>query len=890
MGEGLNQAGSAAWNYGGKQTLLPAANAMDSIPTFAIGAANTVGGAFGNVISGLGYGVGAATDALGATTGGKQWVADNMWKHTNNAVHAGLQDMVGSVADAATGGAYDYNGTFADPGKHPGTAVQQNRSAIRDELRQTAGPAQPRTNRGGVRGRGMGAGAMPFTAEQVFNTINGVSDFAASSAGFGGAGRGVNVAAKALKGAPQVAPLLNAAANTPVAGKPLAAAGNWLAGKAPEANMFAKSPLGYYQSMFGQNPAYAAMGAASEAGEIAYHASQAGRDPLKEQQLYDKNLPQLARQYAEATQEDHAARGIAHTHAMTNAMMQDPAIQNRIGHGAVPPETAALIAHEQLPPTPDNQVSAEQQQAFEAMSANAKPSQKTLAGTANTQAAGGQMNVADPTAATQQPTPPAPDEFAAQVLPDASPEERQQVVESASTVQQAAADNPDVVDAVRDPTGDAAKKLEPAAFENLRAENAADAPTDNPNAYGDWMNGLMTQFNEMDPMAKVALGLGLGTGVIGLISGLMGGGIGSFLLGALGLGAAGFMGANAGMFGQDAQTFTQDAMFNVGSALGMLPQVQKDQLTPLLQADPIKALSSQAPKIDRWSAGVNPAEYAKKIGPQVQQAEAQLKELQKIVNLRPQQLAQITKGLSVEEAQVVLNNARVVLADAQNPQGQLGAQLALARAFMADPEGVRNREMEKNLGAVGAAAGRLVADGRNAVGQGLQNTWDYFTNRDDKRSSDMNIAQRIIIEELTTKAARCWAGYEPVPGKKPYSDGSCRPVGSKKKKKKKTEKKAAGPVLPQSASPPVQSFSETPFDAQHMVRTLGMHPSTKPKNAYQRAMYLWRKNKFTRPQFQKLYDKYQGLPPRPPEAHAPVAAPQSSAEQAYQQWQSQQGL
>lgn len=40
-------------------------------------------------------------------------------------------------------------------------------------------------------------------------------------------------------------------------------------------------------------------------------------------------------------------------------------------------------------------------------------------------------------------------------------------------------------------------------------------------------------------------------------------------------------------------------------------------------------------------------------------------------------------------------------------------------------------------------------------------------------------------------AGRCWAGYEPVPGKKPYSDDSCRPVGSKKKKKE--EKKAFAP-------------------------------------------------------------------------------------------------
>lgn len=45
-------------------------------------------------------------------------------------------------------------------------------------------------------------------------------------------------------------------------------------------------------------------------------------------------------------------------------------------------------------------------------------------------------------------------------------------------------------------------------------------------------------------------------------------------------------------------------------------------------------------------------------------------------------------------------------------------------------------------------------------------------------------AMRLAVE--LDKAARCWKGYEPVPGKKPYSNDSCRPVGSKKKKKEKT--------------------------------------------------------------------------------------------------------
>jgi hypothetical protein len=33
------------------------------------------------------------------------------------------------------------------------------------------------------------------------------------------------------------------------------------------------------------------------------------------------------------------------------------------------------------------------------------------------------------------------------------------------------------------------------------------------------------------------------------------------------------------------------------------------------------------------------------------------------------------------------------------------------------------------------------------------------------------------------KEARCWKGYEPVPGKKPYSEDSCKPVGEKAKSK-----------------------------------------------------------------------------------------------------------
>lgn len=52
-------------------------------------------------------------------------------------------------------------------------------------------------------------------------------------------------------------------------------------------------------------------------------------------------------------------------------------------------------------------------------------------------------------------------------------------------------------------------------------------------------------------------------------------------------------------------------------------------------------------------------------------------------------------------------------------------------------------------------------------------------------SKGKKMPEKAAIEKL----ARCWKGYEPVPGKAPYSDDSCRPVGSKAKKK--DEKKAS---------------------------------------------------------------------------------------------------
>lgn len=46
--------------------------------------------------------------------------------------------------------------------------------------------------------------------------------------------------------------------------------------------------------------------------------------------------------------------------------------------------------------------------------------------------------------------------------------------------------------------------------------------------------------------------------------------------------------------------------------------------------------------------------------------------------------------------------------------------------------------------------------------------------------SSLHFAKQLHLLRLIKQAAegRCWEGYEPVPGKEPYSEDSCRPEGS----------------------------------------------------------------------------------------------------------------
>ena len=70
--------------------------------------------------------------------------------------------------------------------------------------------------------------------------------------------------------------------------------------------------------------------------------------------------------------------------------------------------------------------------------------------------------------------------------------------------------------------------------------------------------------------------------------------------------------------------------------------------------------------------------------------------------------------------------------------------------------------------------------------------------------------------EFGKQAGRCWTGYEPVPGKKPYSNDSCRPIGRKKKdkKEKKARSSAARGTTEMSCTPSARGMSKLVDDKQ----------------------------------------------------------------------------
>ena len=369
---------------------------------------------------------------------------------------------------------------------------------------------------------------------------------------------------------------------------------------------------------------------------------------------------------------------------------------------------------------------------------------------------------------------------------------------------------------------------------NRISEKMQQDPNMTPQQAGEMMNDIMQSFNNMPEPMKWMMGLGLGGGLLGVLGGMFGGGGGMGLLGVLGLGAAGLAGAAGGMFGQGAQDTLGGALGSIGQATGMIPKNM--DLSALKGDDAVgKAVadSSGGGILGGLKAWWDPKGTAKAVQGKLDSANNLQRLMAVPEGMRAGLLKQISPNSSPAEIQQMLANAKSLHGAMNDPKHQLSQNMAKSRSFAADPE-----KYIRNNSWFGSAVGSSLTDpdqrgwgsdmlaysnpitgtatglydmGRNAyegdwwgVGRGALNTASSFipggsllkglgragiqgVSHMMKPASDQ---RAIALTKQWLKEARCWKGYEPVPGKAPYSENSCRPIGSKKKSKKKTEKKA----------------------------------------------------------------------------------------------------
>ena len=354
-----------------------------------------------------------------------------------------------------------------------------------------------------------------------------------------------------------------------------------------------------------------------------------------------------------------------------------------------------------------------------------------------------------------------------------------------------------------------------------------------PQGFAELASGVYNQFRSMHPAMQAMVGLGLPIGLIGILNGLFGknGGLGSSILGVLGLGAAGLGAASGGLFGEQAQNAVnntagdlfnkglanmprsmQQGLYDTASFFGAAPGPQ--DLSVLMADDPVAAAASGTGESDSFlpNSGDVQAQYdaAMQKKQQLDQLLA-LPEAQRNIALMGMDKKNIK---TPEDAARAFSAAQKLRAAFDDPNSAIGVKLQQAQDYL--------NPGEASWGSSAGWGGRL-----NNAYSGLTNLFKQsavekwaFNDVDAKELHDlekekakgaprrMDDARRLnqlqmrrtaqkpacgqkkpavkrIITITCMKCARCWAGYEPVPGKAPYTEDSCRPKKAPAKKKKK---------------------------------------------------------------------------------------------------------
>lgn len=292
---------------------------------------------------------------------------------------------------------------------------------------------------------------------------------------------------------------------------------------------------------------------------------------------------------------------------------------------------------------------------------------------------------------------------------DATPEVKAQANSAAAGLQQ----NPIAREAVQDPkvaakvTEEAKPKFDQQAQADYEAKNPPPT-TGNPQDYGAWMAGMGEHIGKswdaMGGMGQLAFGLGVPMALIGMMSGNIGG----FLMGALGLGAAGIAGAAGGMFGPESQRGFGQMIDYGAQALGMnVPQGPKD-MSRLIGDDAVGNIQKDVAKAAKPgifdALGVATSQKAR--SDRQAAIKTQLADVDAVQQLAgmPEQMAipfimakhQGPDGqqASPEVARQIYQNARATAQQLSDPESEMAKQVAMGRQFDADPDAYINAQTQ----------------------------------------------------------------------------------------------------------------------------------------------------------------------------------------------------
>jgi hypothetical protein len=330
--------------------------------------------------------------------------------------------------------------------------------------------------------------------------------------------------------------------------------------------------------------------------------------------------------------------------------------------------------------------------------------------------------------------------------------------------------DPKLVESMRawtkDPNSAAAQMANDYGFKALLQEELAKNPGANADTFGQIVGQVSEMWNNMDGMSK----MGLMVGVPAAMVGLLGGNGMSMLIGALGIGLAG---AGSGLFGQTAQQFTQDASSYLGSLAG--GESAPPAAPPAAPSSPTAGTSQQT---GATTAPAPPAAQSPSSGAASSGA----------VQITPQK----ANDLAAKLITYVKNKDNRWNAVTNGP----AALAARGELFKMTDDQIRALHAQLSDANKNEIPGVI-----NYLREQMQQPG---SNMDEKTRANIERIIGVITGSVKTsatlnimrKAARCWAGYEPVPGTKAYSEGSCRPKGSKKTQKevirgKKHEEKKA---------------------------------------------------------------------------------------------------